>query len=231
MEKIKNEIEKLLLCSGVAIFGIADIREIKKDFKINENVLDKLNRAVCIAVRLSDAIIDEIGDHPTLAYYHHYRRINNLLDDACLKLANFIQDKGFYGYPVAASQISNWQKQTADVSHKHIAVQAGLGWIGRNNLLVTEEFGCRIRLASVLTDMPLESSAPLAQDCGNCTECIDICPAQAIKMNKEEFGHIKCFEKLKEFRNKGYAGQYICGVCLKACKGTKKVTKKQRTLF
>lgn len=221
MENFENEIKKLLTSAGATIFGVADIGQIKKDFKIKKNIINKLNRAVCIGVRLSDAIIDEIDDHPTLAYYHHYRRINNLLDDICLKLTNFIQREGFYAYPVAASLIADWHSQKACVSHKHIAVKAGLGWIGRNNLLVTEEFGCRVRFASVLTDMPLKPAETLKIDCGSCKACIDVCPADAIKMEQKNFDHIKCFEKLKEFRKKGYVGQYICGICLKICKPKK----------
>ncbi|MEO0087241.1 MAG: 4Fe-4S double cluster binding domain-containing protein, partial [candidate division WOR-3 bacterium] len=56
-------------------------------------------------------------------------------------------------------------------------------------------------------------------DCGDCYACINICPAGAIKEKKEDFDHLKCFEKLKEFQKKGYVGQYICGLCVKVCKG------------
>ncbi|MDD5091512.1 MAG: epoxyqueuosine reductase [Candidatus Wallbacteria bacterium] len=67
--------------------------------------------------------------------------------------------------------------------HKTIAGLAGLGWIGRNNLLVTESFGCAFCLCSVLTDAPLEtvSHAPQASQCGNCRICLEICPVHAIK--------------------------------------------------
>lgn len=209
--------EKLLLSSGASLYGTADISELKKTFSLNKNVIVKVNRAVCFGVRLSDAVVEEIETHPTLNYYHHYRRINNLLDDIALKLTNCIQDYGFYAYPVPASLIADWRTQRADVSHKHIAVLAGLGWFGRNNLVVTEKFASRIRFASVLTDMPLEPAKPLQRDCGNCKMCIDLCPAKAIKLDKDQFDHIKCFEKLKEFRQKGYVSQYICGICL--CRG------------
>jgi epoxyqueuosine reductase QueG len=221
MGRSESEIKKLLLDEGVSLFGVADISSIKKDFKIKQNVLSKVNRAICIGIRLSTAIIDEIEDYPTLAYYHHYRRINNFLDHICLKLTNFIQIKGFYAYPVAASLIEDWRNQQASVSHKHIAIQAGLGWLGRNNLVITEKFGASIRFASVLTNMPLVPGKTLGKDCGKCAACVEACPVRAIKMKKEDFDHIKCFEKLKSFRTKGYVGQYICGICIKACKPQK----------
>lgn len=218
---MNEEIGRLLLNEGASLFAVADISKIKKDFRIKENILRRLDKAVCFGIRLSDAIVEEIEDHPTQAYYHHYRRVNILLDNIGLLLTNFIQDKGFTAYPVPASLVEDWQKQTANVSHKHIAVEAGLGWIGRNNLLVTEKFGSRVRFASVLTDMPLKTQAPLNKDCGGCKACISECPAGAIKMEREKFDHVACFEELREFRNKGYAGQYICGICLNACRSKK----------
>jgi epoxyqueuosine reductase QueG len=95
---------------------------------------------------------------------------------------------------------------------------AGLGWIGRNNLLVHPEFGCQFRLATVLTDMPLEPDQPLDRDCGGCFKCLAACPAAAIRPNPKDFDHLACFEKLKEFRRSGIVGQFICGVCVKACR-------------
>lgn len=60
---------------------------------------------------------------------------------------------------------------------------------------------------------------PVKDNCGECHACIEVCPAQAISEKPEDFQHLKCFEKLKEFQKKGYVGQYICGICVKACSG------------
>ena len=115
----------------------------------------------------------------------------------------------------------DWDKQRSHVSHKIIGRLAGLGWIGRNNLLVNPQLGSRHRLVTILTDMPLEPDEVLDRDCGACLACLETCPAQAIKENKEDFDHWACFDKLKEFRRQGVVGQHICGVCVKACKGPK----------
>jgi len=66
------------------------------------------------------------------------------------------------------------------VSHKAIARAAGLGWIGKSSLLVTPQFGPRVGLISILTDMVLEPDAPLANLCPGCSACIDACPIGAI---------------------------------------------------
>ena len=162
--------------------------------------------------------MEDIKDRPTSLYFHHYRQLNFFLDRGAFLLASYIQDLGFKALPIAASQIIDWEKQEGHVSHKKVGCLAGLGWNGRNNLLVNPEFGSRLRLVTILTDMPLEVDKPLDQDCGVCRKCIAPCPAQAIKEKRKDFDHLTCFEKLKEFRNSGI-GQYICGVCIKACPG------------
>ena len=62
-----------------------------------------------------------------------------------------------------ASQIVDWEKQTAHLSHKKIGELAGIGFIGRNNLLVNPEIGSRFRLATILTNMPLEPDKKLKE--------------------------------------------------------------------
>jgi epoxyqueuosine reductase len=150
---------------------------------------------------------------------HHYRQINYFLDRAALLTACFIQERGYRALSIAASQIIDWERQRAHVPHKKIGQLAGLGWLGRSNLLVNPGCGAQFRLVTVLTDMPLKADAPLADDCGECERCRSSCPAAAIGETREAFDHQACFEKLKEFRRSGLVSQYICGVCVKACRG------------
>ena len=219
----QEQLEKLILDNGSELFGIADLKKVKTDdFLLDAKLLAKFPFAISIAKKLSKTVLEEIKDHPTKLYFHHYRTINMFLDQLATRIAGEIEKAGYSALPIPASQIVDWQNQKAHLSHKRIAEAAGLGWIGRNNLLVTPEFGAQVRLVTILTNMPLtaESGRRLA-DCGSCFECISVCPAQAIKERKEDFDHIKCFEKLKEFQKKGYSSQYICGVCVKACNRSK----------
>lgn len=217
--KSKKELETLARDLGAELFGVADISHIKKEFHFSDEILKDLDYAISIGLRLSDPILDEITDRPTKIYYHHYRQANIALDRIALRLSGFIQSKGYKALPVPASQIVDWEKQTGHLSHKKIGRLAGLGFIGRNNLLVSPEFGSRFRLVSILTDMKLEADGPINRDCKTCRACIPICPAGAIKEKPEDFDHMKCYEKLKEFRNKRIVDQFICGVCVKACRG------------
>lgn len=223
MDKNKNylTLKKFCIQQGANLFGVADIARIKKDFMLSKDLLKKFDRAVSLGLRLSESVLSEISQAPTKLYFHHYRTVNNLLDQIALKVSNFLQQKGFLSLPIPASQILDWQKQTAHLSHKQIGYLAGLGWIGRSNLLINEKAGSQFRLVSILTNMPLSADKPLKKDCGDCRLCIRICPAGAIKDDPKDFDHIRCFEKLKEFQKNRLVDQYICGVCINVCRGKK----------
>ena len=204
---------------GIDVFGVADISKIKNEFMLSGRLIDTFDKAIVLGARLSWAVLEEIETHPTKLYFHHYRTLNVFLDQLALRLSVLIQAKGFVAIPIPASQIVDWQNQLAHLSHKKIAQLAGVGWIGRNNLLVTREFGSQLRLVSILTDMPLTIDSSLEEDCGSCRMCVSACPASAIKDTPHEFDHQKCFEKLKEFQKQRLVDQYICGVCVNACRG------------
>jgi epoxyqueuosine reductase len=148
--------------------------------------------------------------------------VNILLDTIGLVLSSAIQEKGYRAMPIAASQILDWKNQKGHLSHKHVARAAGLGWIGRNNLLVNEQFGSRIRLVTVLTDLPFDAGSPLEKDCGPCRACIKVCPAGAIKEKQEDFDHLRCYEQLRAFAKTLHFSHNICGICVKACQGFKR---------
>jgi len=221
--KAKNyqELKAFAQDLGFDLFGVADITGLREGFLLESETRAKFTRALSLGKGLSDAVLDDIRDHPTTVYFHHYRQMNAFLDRGALLVADRIQKLGFASLPVAASQIIDWEGQRAHLSHKHVARAAGLGWLGRNNLLVNRELGSRFRLVTVLAGMPLEPAAPLERDCGACRACAAACPAGAIKETREAFDHKACYETLKDFRKKGYASQFICGICVRDCRGPK----------
>jgi epoxyqueuosine reductase QueG len=218
MDDYSSRLSQLSFEQGATLFGVASLASIKDQFDLSSGVVKSLSHAISIGVALSDSVLEEIDDEPTKLYYHHYRQVNFLLDRIALELASFIQKEGSRSLPIPASQVVDWANQRGHLSHKLVAKQAGLGWIGRNNLLVNPVFGARIRLVTVLTDMPLPEDEPIEAGCGKCKACVSVCPAGAIHVAPENFDHMRCFEKLREFRRSGVVGQYICGVCVKACR-------------
>jgi epoxyqueuosine reductase QueG len=220
-----DQLKNLVLGEGSFLFGVAEVTGLPEEHcSLARKTREGLNRAVSLAFHLSDRVLEDVADAPTRLYFFHYQRVNVLLDELGLKITNFIQSRGWDALPIPASQIIDWEKQRAHVSHKHIAVRAGLGWIGRNNLLVSPQFGSRQRLITVLTNMPLEVNKPLPPGCGNCRACISSCPSQSIKERSEDFDHVGCYHMIKALVKKAGISQNICGLCVKACRPKKKVT-------
>jgi epoxyqueuosine reductase QueG len=221
MQKRQNRfmLKKFCLDLGIDVFGVADISNLKQGFFLGEKAIKGLDNAVSLGGRLSACVLNDIADAPTKLYFHHYRTLNAFLDQAALRVCNYLQKKGYQALPIPASQIVDWQKQTAHLSHKKLGVLAGVGWIGRNNLLVNRRLGSQLRLVTILTDMPLKTDKPTEDNCGSCRMCIKVCPAGAITDNPAEFDHRKCFEKLKEFQKQRLVEQYICGICVRVCGG------------
>lgn len=216
VEKIKS------LCHqwGGSLFGVADLRSFKRDeILLSPPFIDKLPSGISVGFHLSDAILEGIENQPTPLYFHHYQRANILLDTIGLIVTSAIQDLEYQAMPIPASQIVDWKTQRGHLSHKHVARAAGLGWIGRNNLLVNEQFGCRIRLVTILTDLPLVIDSPSLKDCGACRRCLSACPTGAIKERQEDFDHLRCYEQLRTFAKTLHFSHNICGVCVKACPG------------
>jgi len=225
-----HKLKEWVLAQGIALFGVAEIRPFRKDFlELSKKLTEAFESGVSMAVRLSDAVLEEIEDRPTQLYFHHYRQANVFLDRVAFGLAHLIQKMGYHALPIPASQIIDWENQKGHLSHKKVAQEAGLGWMGRNNLLVNPIHGACVRLVTVLTDLPLSHDTPLEEGCGECRRCIVVCPAGAIKERQQDFEHLKCFEQLCLFKKRDHIGQYICGVCVKACKGKETVNRGQGT--
>ena len=82
------------------------------------------------------------------------------------------------------AQFPNYQGRfyvdTGPVAEKPWAMQAGLGWIGKNSLLLTREYGSWVFLGVILTTLKLVPDRPHTAHCGTCTRCLEACPTQAI---------------------------------------------------
>jgi epoxyqueuosine reductase len=205
---------------GASLFGVARVESLGEGFLfLPPQGVDNLPYAISLGVHLSDRVLEGIEDGPTPLYFFHYQRVNVLLDEMALRITFHIQNQRFDALPIPASQVVDWEKQRGHLSHKHVAKEAGLGWIGRNNLLVNPKFGARIRLVSVLTDIPLKPDEPIGRDCGSCRDCIPLCPAGAIDEEPPEFDHMGCYEKVKALCKERNIRHHICGICVKACRG------------
>ncbi|MGD8505943.1 MAG: 4Fe-4S double cluster binding domain-containing protein [Candidatus Bathyarchaeota archaeon] len=212
---------------GADLVGIADLSLYRDQYEFSEHLLRKFPYAVSIAMRLSNAVVDGItAEDPTEAYVHHYRTVNIMLDNVALRAANFCQTEGYYALPVPAAHVSDEERLLGAVSHKAIAVLAGLGWQGKSLLVINENFGPRIRLVSVLTTVPLNPDKSMKNLCGDCMACIKACPINAIRetpsqksapSRQEALDVQACNRRLLEIASNPRYGVRICGVCIKVC--------------
>jgi epoxyqueuosine reductase QueG len=142
-----DNLRRLSVDLGGSLFGVARVESLRERFlSLPQQGIDNLPYAISLGVHLSDKILEGIEDGPTPLYFFHYQRVNILLDEMALRITFSIQNQGFDALPIPASQVIDWEGQRGHLSHKHVAKEAGLGWIGRNNLLVNPKFGARVRL-------------------------------------------------------------------------------------
>ena len=184
MRNLSTKLRESLLEQGACLVGYADVSNLAHEAVIG------LKNAVSIAVPLNPSIISEISNGPTTNYYQEYNRANNLLADLCGHAADILITEGHKAIALqpTVKQV-DLTKTDANLPHKTVATKAGLGWIGKSALLITKKYGPAIRLASVLTDADLDTTEPIEQSmCGDCRDCVDHCPAKAIKGNNWQLG-------------------------------------------
>ncbi len=121
---------------------------------------------------------------------------------------------------------------------KPAAVKAGLGWQGKNTLLVSKKYGSFQALGGIITDAELAEVYPLEENhCGACTACVDGCPGKALE--KRKLDRAKCLSNLLEEDNMPETVREIpdhyffeCDVCQEVCPWNKKhLTSPLRTRF
>ena len=218
VDTLQKQIETFALAQGACLCGECDL-----SFSPIAN-RPEMHYAFSIAVKLSDAVLSTIENAPSPMYFQHYRTANALLDQIAFRMTNEIERLGYNAFPVAASQSLGGDRRYAGVlPHKTAAVLSGLGFVGKSGLFLSEPYGSRVRLATVVTDMPLTSTRKVIENgCGDCTACMRACPAGAIfgelpKTNGERnYDPEKCSRYMKEkFQDIGRGS--VCGVCIKVC--------------
>lgn len=226
---IESILKKQLVPHSNFIYGFADLRGlIDKKF-------DGFEYGISIGKKLDDAIVDELLNGPTLEYLEHYKQINNELADVSQKISVELSENGVgsFVFPPTISLGSKeyekyLDKLSYDISHKMVATRAGLGWIGKTDLLISKKFGPRLRLTTILIDKNpgIVSQLVNKSKCGGCTICVEKCPAQAangiswdIHVSRDVFFNaFKCREKCGELAKlKLNTNERICGLCVAVC--------------
>lgn len=252
MDALTKEIKQFVLDQGIDIVGIASTDRLDEltpeGYNRPRDILAECKSSIVMALRWVDSLIDGLPEIRGM-YSRMMIMMNNQLDQTLLRTARFISKKGFLAMPIHASDPYDLSKLKGILSHKHAAVQAGLGEFGLSNLLLTPQFGSRQRFVQLLTDAELTPDKPLnLQLCEKTIPvcdfaCIRICPPKVIpNYYKEDSALMKTIvwkgvnidkagcsyyqdRGLPRMGRNGYT--YRCGLCITACPVGSEIPKRE----
>ena len=215
-------VDAVLRSAGIDLWGAA----------ANDPVMPaapELPVAISLMARIDPHALARLQLGEPAAYRAEYRRLNGLLDAAGDALLFALRRQGAAAdrrdATIYAERPESGDWLAAGVfAHKTAATRAGLGWIGKTALFVSPETGPKVRLATVFTDLPLDTGAPVTEGrCGSCRACLDACPAGAGRdvvwragMSRDELFDAAACDRYMA----GLApvdGHRVCGLCVLAC--------------
>ncbi len=213
--ELTSRVKKIAQDLGAKIVGVAEadrFGEAPEGHRPNV-ILGDAKSVVVLAIPLLKGVIKNA---PSREYFLNYFMINHELNRIALHLGRYLESEGYEAVPIPASSPYNINENRGDLSHRHAAVLAGIGILGKNNLLITRNYGPRVRLVSIVTNAPLIGDEPLNENfCKGCEACVKFCPVNALETgytNKE-----KCISQLKKIGKELNTSELICGVCIKVC--------------
>ena len=216
---LKEELFSLLRGKGAVLVGAADMTGF---------VEGACTTGISVAVPVPRHIVEDLKTAPTQEYLEMYGILNRKLDAMVEAGAAFLAEKGYQAV-ANTTKVTPWNRTDLQTTlpHKTVATRAGLGWIGKNCLLVTKEYGGAIRISTILTDAPLPADQPMEESqCGKCSKCVEACPGGALKgvkwkagMGREEIMDSQiCLETQPKVMKAATGVEAdICGKCYAVC--------------
>jgi epoxyqueuosine reductase len=156
---------------------------------------------------------------PKISMYAYGKDYHMVVKDKLWELFNYIKQE-------AGDIQGRCFVDSAPVMERELAQRAGLGWIGKNTLLINPKKGSYFFLAEIICDIELGYDMPIKDHCGTCTRCIEACPTEAISKDGYIMDASKCISYLTielkneipiEFQNKMENWMYGCDICQQVC--------------
>ncbi len=234
LESIKKKLEAAALKLGVQwVIGVTPFEMVYNNLmsvqktkleQITEKKFELMKNGNFISIAFSypEEAIDSIAinvengfDIESWGFYSNwYDRLNIALNETSAEIANYL---GGISIPATLTGISSKIEHVEDyydlvVSHRVAAELSGVGWRGKNELIVNPKFSCAIRLASIITEIPMKQTKPIPNKCGYCKACLDACPFLA---NKNKLANYR--EQCRKYIMSLRLEHEVCGKCIKAC--------------
>lgn len=168
-------------------------------------------------------------DEWQIAYYAYGKDYHTIVKQRLFQLLEFMDNlRKEQGNP-ASEGCQRVFVDSAPVLERYWAQRAGIGWEGRNHLLIIPGMGSWFFLGLILTDLALQPDKPLPSRCGTCHRCVDACPTGALSLNEDSSTFMdarKCVSYLTIEQKKPISSDisakmgnriYGCDSCQKAC--------------
>ena len=156
---------------------------------------------------------------PKIATYAYGRDYHKVVKKKLKLLFEYLQS-------IAGKIEGRYFVDSAPVMEREWAARAGIGWIGKNTLLLTPGTGSYFFLAEMIVDLEMVPNLPIKDHCGTCTRCIDSCPTEAISPKGYLLDASKCISYLTielrediplEFKGKMEGWIFGCDICQDVC--------------
>jgi len=223
---LREDLKEIAIGFGVDLFGVASSADLN-NAPLGHRPVDVLPGAksiIVLGMKMLDAQTDmlptegdffDVSPRQTL-FKGHITFVSQELDRAGYAIARFLEKEGFKAYHQMASTGGTDRRYLMGLlSLKHMAVHAGLGVLGYNSLLITPQYGPRVRLTALVTDANLQPDTVMNQNfCETCDgPCISLCPAGALEKPNDQILY-----EINKFACSQYLGtRPTCGICLKVC--------------
>ena len=158
-------------------------------------------------------------DIPKIAMYAYGRDYHKVIKKKLKQLSELIKEE--FGSFQGRSFVDS-----APILERDWARRSGLGWVGKNTLLIHPKKGSYFFLAEMIVDFEVEYDSPIDDYCGTCTKCIDACPTDAIDQNGYVVDGSQCISYLTielkdeipiEFKGKMDNYVFGCDICQQVC--------------
>jgi epoxyqueuosine reductase QueG len=239
MKDLTTEVKEFCRGKGADLVGIVSAETLNRKAPAGyrpKDLLEKAKVSIVLAIRWVDSLIEGLPETRPL-YSRYMLAMMWKCDILTFEVARYLQEQGYSSMPIPNGDPYDLKDLKGCLSHKHAAVEAGLGEFGLNSLLLTPQYGPRQRFGQVLTEAPLQADKPrilnlcknMIQVCGRA--CVKVCPMKAIpspdlgsavwkkivtegqSIDKQRCSyHQDCLPRMG--RN-GYT--FRCGLCISSC--------------